>query len=485
MGTAPLFELTEATERAPKRGRQAELGQFLTPPHIADFMAGMFGAPRGAGRLLEAGAGKGALVRAFAEMWRGSCAEPLDVDAYECDELVLPSLADCLRELETSCGITYGVHPGNFIFEAATAVKLARGKRYTHCIINPPYKKISSQSRERGALRSAGLETVNLYTGFVGLALELLEDGGEMVAIIPRSFCNGPYYEPFRRFILSRAAILRMHLFESRNSAFKADGVLQENIIVHLKRGAAQGNVRVSLSRDDTFSDVTEVTHPFERIVFPDDPRRFIHVPTGAEVELIEGAPFSFGLADVGVQVSTGPVVDFRVKDLLRKDPEANTVPLLYPGHFVEDRLIWPREGFKKANALAVSPLVERSLYPSGFYTVVRRFSSKEEVRRVVASVIDPAQLPAGKIGIENHLNVLHAGKRPLSEPLARGLAVYLNSSAVDRYFRRFNGHTQVNATDLKTLPYPSRETLMRLGDWAKEGPRSQSQIDSMIEAIR
>lgn len=193
MGTAPLFELTEATERAPKRSRQAELGQFLTPPRIADFMAGMFGAPRGAGRLLEAGAGTGALVRSFAEMWRGSCAEPLDVDAYECDELVLPSLANCLRELETSCGITYGVHPGNFIFEAATAVKLGRGKRYTHCIITPPYKKISSHSRERGALRSAGLETVNLYTGFVGLALELLEDGGDMVAIVPRSFCNGPY----------------------------------------------------------------------------------------------------------------------------------------------------------------------------------------------------------------------------------------------------------------------------------------------------
>jgi hypothetical protein len=241
----------------------------------------------------------------------------------------------------------------------------------------------------------------------------------------------------------------------------------------------------VSLSRDDTFSDVSEVTHPFERIVFPDDTRRFIRIPTGSEVELIECAPFSFGLADIGVQVSTGPVVDFRVKDLLRKDPEANTVPLLYPGHFAEDRLIWPREGFKKPNALAVSPLVERSLYPCGFYTVVRRFSSKEEVRRVVASVIDPVQLPGGKIGIENHLNVIHASKGPLSEPLARGLAVYLNSSAVDRYFRRFNGHTQVNATDLKTLPYPSRETLVRLGDWAKQGPRSQSQIDSIIEAIR
>jgi adenine-specific DNA-methyltransferase len=30
----------------------------------------------------------------------------------------------------------------------------------------------------------------------------------------------------------------------------------------------------------------------------------------------------------------------------------------------------------------------------------------------------------------------------------------------VDQYIRRFSGHTQVNATDLRTLSYPDRKTL-------------------------
>jgi adenine-specific DNA-methyltransferase len=50
---------------------------------------------------------------------------------------------------------------------------------------------------------------------------------------------------------------------------------------------------------------------------------------------------------------------------------------------------------------------------------------------------------------------------------LAYGLAAYLNSSFVDKNFRSFNGHTQVNATDLKQMRYPSKSVLESLGNWA------------------
>ena len=41
-------------------------------------------------------------------------------------------------------------------------------------IANPPYRKISSESAERRALRCVGIETSNLYTGFVALTLRCL-----------------------------------------------------------------------------------------------------------------------------------------------------------------------------------------------------------------------------------------------------------------------------------------------------------------------
>ncbi len=72
-------------------------------------------------------------------------------------------------------------------------------ERFDCAILNPPYRKIRTESREREFLRAIGVETSNLYAGFLAVTARLLASGGEMVAITPRSFCNGPYFEPFRR----------------------------------------------------------------------------------------------------------------------------------------------------------------------------------------------------------------------------------------------------------------------------------------------
>ncbi|MGH7135932.1 MAG: hypothetical protein ACREHD_09345, partial [Pirellulales bacterium] len=63
-----------------------------------------------------------------------------------------------------------------------------------------------------------------------------------------------------------------------------------------------------------------------------------------------------------------------------------------------------------------------------------------------------------------------------------RGLSVFLNGTGADQSFRRFNGHTQVNATDLRQMKYPNRDTLIRLGRWAKQNPTvTQELIDQTI----
>ena len=47
------------------REQREELGQFLTAPRVADFMASIFGPLPRTVRLLDAGAGAGALTAAF------------------------------------------------------------------------------------------------------------------------------------------------------------------------------------------------------------------------------------------------------------------------------------------------------------------------------------------------------------------------------------------------------------------------------------
>jgi adenine-specific DNA-methyltransferase len=71
-------------------------------------------------------------------------------------------------------------------------------------------------------------------------------------------------------------------------------------------------------------------------------------------------------------------------------------------------------------------------------------------------------------LGFENHLNVFHCRKRGIPENIARRLAVYFNSTFIDLKIRSSSVHTQVKATDLKALQYPSMETLNTLGSGLK-----------------
>ncbi len=453
-------------------------------------MARLFPDAQGACRLLDAGAGAGSLSAAFLKRWRdgGFRFDSVEVHAFELDREVIGRLAENLAEYQDRDGFRAVIHEGDFILSSVQSLSgclfSPTPAPFTHAILNPPYKKLGSNSPHRRALREIGIETVNLYAAFVALAVARAANGGQIVAIIPRSFCNGPYYRPFRDFILRRTAIRHIHLFDSRTSLFKDDNVLQENVIIRLERDAKQGPVTISTSSDDTFPDITSNEHPFNRIVTPGDPERFIHIPTTTNRCPLELSPaIRATLADLDISVSTGPVVGFRVSQHLRDMPEKDSAPLLHPAHFAGNRTTWPLADTKKPNAIQLNADTRKWLYPNGYYCVVRRISSKEEPRRIVAGVVEPDLFKgASALGFENHLNLFHRNKRSLPEPLARGLAVFLNSTMVDERFRCFSGHTQVNATDLRQMKYPTLSVLLDLGEWvSRRKSPTQAEIDAKL----
>ena len=458
----------------------------MTPDEIAHFMASMYpSSDLKVCNLLDAGAGEGALSAAFVDRFLnandGFRFEELNVHTYE----VHPTLFDVQKKnLEAISGINF--HTYNKDFVQAAAIRIQQGEKlFTHAILNPPYKKINTNSEYRQLTRAIGLETVNLYTAFVALALELMVPHGTLVAIIPRSFCNGPYYKPFREFILKRSSLQHIHLFGARNKAFKEDGVLQENVIIMLEREAEQGEVTISTSTDATFDDFASNQFPFAEVVPDVFDEKFICIPNGNNPANRFGQ-INSSLKDLGVSVSTGPVVDFRLKDFLRPMPDTDTVPLLYPGHFQNNTLNWPIADFRKPNAIVLNQYTEKWMYPSGTYCVARRFSSKEEKRRIVAHVVEASNFrQIDMLGFENHLNVFHTNKSSLPRELAYGLSLYLNSTIADEYFREFSGHTQVNATDLRQMKYPSKEVLIELGEWVIQQQQiDQQALDEKLERL-
>jgi adenine-specific DNA-methyltransferase len=477
------------------RSRQVELGQFLTAAPVAAFMASMFGQLPRTVLLLDAGAGAGSLTAAFVARCceRRDGVRAIEATLYELDGEILGALAETMRECEQRCAdagicFTFTIHSADFIQEMSA--RLAGDLFGTHppafdaAIANPPYRKISTGSAERRALRSAGVETSNLYTGFIALIQRLLAPGGQLVGITPRSFCNGPYFRPFREDFLSHLELRRLHVFESRQATFRDDSVLQENIIFHAVKGRNQPDeLTISSSSGEHGDDISEAVFPFADIVHPHDAEKFIHIPSTAShasaKETMDGLNSS--LTSLGVTVSTGRVVDFRLKGALRKEPERGTVPLLYPCHFNGGTVHWPKPEARKPNAILDNDETRPWLVPSGVYLLTKRFTSKEERRRLVACLFDPDLVKAKWVGFENHLNYFHASGHGLERTLAVGLYAFLNSTVVDQYFRRFSGHTQVNATDLRTLTYPDRDTLQAMGSDMKSLDLSQDEIDQLV----
>jgi adenine-specific DNA-methyltransferase len=494
----PVTSQTEHSERwrtdadAPTRH---ELGQFITPKHVADFMASVFSIEDSDIRLLDAGAGAGALTSAFVRRFINESRKPsrISVTAYEIDDRIIGRLRQTMDQCQVACetaGIEFvqEVRREDFLDAAAASLRgdlfSTRLPSFNAAILNPPYRKLRSDSAARLVLRSVGIETSNFYTAFVALIIKLLAKKGELVAITPRSFCNGPYFKPFRDLLLDSMSLRRLHLFDSRSAAFGKDNVLQENLIFHAVKGEKQKDrVIVSHSSGHVSAKVTESSVPYSEVIAPNDPERFIHVDVGANGD--RPATFMNGfkatLADLDISVSTGRVVDFRSKDFLRKLPEQDTAPLIYPCHFESGVVAWPKNDSKKPNAIVIHEKTIDLLVPRGVYVLVKRFSSKEERRRIVACIYDPAKVPAKRVAFENHLNYFHISGHGLSMTLAKGLAAFLNSTFVDSYFRRFSGHTQVNAADLRKLNYPTRSELERLGS-KSEFAMTQRELDQLLE---
>ncbi len=488
--------LTAAVAESAIRKRKGELGQFLTPAPVADFMASLFAPLPKVVRLLDAGAGAGSLTSAFVSHLCENNASVSAVEAtlFEIDSLIQDALFKKMQDCQRICekaGIqfSFAIHESDFIQEMSARLGDSlfdmKPLVFDAAIVNPPYRKISTDSAERRGLRHVGVETSNLYAGFIALIQRLLAPGGQLVAITPRSFCNGPYFRPFREDLLANLEFHRLHVFESRGAAFRDDSVLQENIIFHAVKGYKQPNKLVVSSSSGKHGDiVAEAKIPFTEIVHKNDSEKFIHIPSasghaGAK-KVMDGLHAT--LASLGITVSTGRVVDFRLKDALRMKPEKGTVPLLYPCHFNGGTVHWPKLDARKPNAILNNDETRPWLVKSGVYLLTKRFTSKEERRRLVACIFDPQDVDAEWLGFENHLNYFHADGHGLDRNLAVGLFVFLNSSVVDQYFRRFSGHTQVNATDLRTLAYPDRKTLQVMGSELKRLDEPQEKIDELVE---
>lgn len=483
-------------------------GQYLTPPKIARHMAKQLGKIESGDNVLEPAIGSGVLACAVIDrLIEEKKSIEIWLTAYEIDQ----ELCEISRKvLERACQqaaihgvkVNWQVFQEDFILArlpekqpSLFSSSITTQKEINFVISNPPYFKLNTEDQRVKASMGNINGHTNIYTLFMALSTKLLTPKGKACFIVPRSFCSGVYFSEFRRDFLKNVTPLAIHLFQSRNDVFKGNKVLQENVIFSFEKlPTPQGNrywagtIDISTSTNEQSLDQAVSRQvPFRHFLGDHKSMFFFRLPTGALdeqiLEAVDRWDGSFEKYDF--QVSTGRVVPFRTKQLLKEhtEPDKRTVPLLWMQHIKPYQIEYPIARFKKPQAISIDD--PSLIVPLANYVLLRRFSAKEDRRRLISAPFIKEQYTYKLIGFENHINVIFRKRGALSKHEAIGLSAFLNSAIVDRYFRIVNGNTQVNASEIRTLPLPPIEVIKEIGKKVDtiESPKSE-QVDNIIFSI-
>ncbi len=279
------------------------------------------------------------------------------------------------------------------------------------------------------------------------------------------------------------------HLFHSRSKAFEKDAVLQENMIFKATRvnHAGEQDYPVRVLASEAGHDVHETTVQqcmLDELVDLGSQEKVLFLPTSnAERSLIaDFKMWRHRLRDFGIEVSTGPVVAFRVTEHLNEEASAGYVPLFWIDHVRRGRIDWPNaRGRHQFIALAGGK--RAGLLPNRNYVLLRRFSAKDDKHRLIAAPYykkDWAEYDG--VGLENKLNYFYSIKAELTEQQVAGLTALLNSNLYDAFFRVFNGNTQVSATEARALPMPSLKTIEEIGERVKD--KGIDELDAIVQEV-
>jgi len=461
-------------KEVPKNNRK-KIGQFFTSQEIAVYMASLFSLENLPSEItiLDPGTGTGILATALIErIVKEKNIYSITLVCYETDAEVLPILKQNMQYIQQNISINfrYEIIEEDYLLSQAdnfecTIFATANPKKYDLIIGNPPYLKVSKNHPAATSMAQVVYGTPNLYFLFAAMSLFNLKESAEMVYIIPRSWTSGTYFKAFRNYFLNNGKLEHIHLFVSRDKVFKQEQVLQETIIIKIRKTEKTPKT-VKLTSSQTYYDfnrISEIQLPYNSVVVGEE--KYIFLPTSEkEVNVIQKINrYNYTMPKLGIRMKTGLVVDFRQYDNLRTEKDKDNLPLFYSQHIKNGRVNHtPLE--KKFDWIVNSKpsLIQNNKN----YIFCKRFTTKEEHRRLQCGIYLASDFPEyTHIGTQNKINFIEkANGEEMNIFELYGIFAIFNSTLFDVYYRILNGSTQVNSTEINNIPVPPLNYIMEIG---------------------
>lgn len=482
---------TQYMEHMPKKQRKA-YGQFFTSKETSQFMAGLFDAPTDKTEIaiLDPGAGTGILAAALIERLQVvQVLQKIYLTCYETDEKIIQLLRSNLEWIcrNSLVPVKYKIISENYILSQTLEYNHMIGAnpapdKFDMVIGNPPYMKVSKDAPEAKSMSDICYGAPNLYFLFAGMSLFNTKEDGELVYIIPRSWTSGAYFKKFRKEFLQAGALEHIHLFVSRDKVFEQESVLQETIIIKVRKTCVKPQkIHITTTKaNGDFRNKTEFDVLYEIVVSGKDSYVYL-VTNEQEVDALNRLnQWNNTLPSIGLKMKTGLTVDFRNREALRDTAENGAVPLFFAQHIQNGKVIFPT-GKEHEYLVTNQPGL---LQQNTNYLFVKRFTAKEERRRLQCGVYLAKKNPTyTRISTQNKINFI-CGLQELSECIVYGLYVLFNSTLYDCYYRILNGSTQVNSTEINSMPVPPLNVIEAMGkELIKVRDMSEISCDNILRS--
>jgi adenine-specific DNA-methyltransferase len=488
-----------------------QYGQYLTPILVADFMGSLITRKNKEKiTILDPGIGTGILTCAVCEkaIQKNQILKEINIIGYEVDKNIIPStnkslnyLSKWLETKNVSC--KYRIIDDDYIISNADAFQedallfnnLKHEPKFDIIISNPPYFKINKNDIRSVAASRIVHGQPNIYSIFMVLSAYLLEEEGDLIFITPRSYTSGYYFKAFRETFFNEIIPQRFHLFGSRKEAFVRDDVLQEHLIIHGRKKNSTNLKSINKTLISFSNSSKDLNQLLTREALQKDVidlssnNKYVFLPLSDEEEGILSFVNSWNgnLHKFNMEISTGRVVPFRAIHLLHKEINKSTdyAPMIWMNHIKDNEIFWPFENWHKEQFITINDQSASLLVPNNNYILMRRFSPKEDLKRINTAPLIKNSLKFKFLGIENHVNYIHRPSGDLTLEEVHGLSAVLNSKYIDIYFRTLNGNTEVSATEIRDIPLPDYNIICSIGaEIIKKGIGSIN-VETILDSIK
>lgn len=462
-------------------------GQFFTPSETAKFMANLYSSEKSHLKILDPGCGTCILSFALIEsiVCKNEYIKVIELEVYESDlelleytNLALDYLKKWIKQYNVK--FRFQIHSCDFVLKnkdcylsGPSFFDDSKNEIFDVIILNPPYFKIPKNDKRAITAKSIINGHPNIYSIFLMTSSKLLKKGGNIIAIVPRSFSSGNYFREFRKVFFQEMLLEKIHLFGSRKEAFSRDKILQETLILKAKKEIVNGKApKVFLTHSKGINDINNVKgkeFKLSELLDLNSSEKILHLPVDKmENDIIKiFKSWKGNLKEYDIKISTGPVVTFRAINFLYElNQNGNDLaPLFQLYNSLPMSFEWPVSKKGKAQFIKISLQSKSLLIPNKDYIFLRRFSAKDDKSRLVASPYFSGLINSEYIGVENHLNYIYRQNGCLEKNEILGLSALLNSRLFDTYFRTFNGNINVSATEIREIPLPPLNDIKQIGN--------------------